>query len=120
MIKAKYTTLIVKDLDESVAFYRDCLGFKEGYFVDNGPMGKIRIMDSELASVELIECDKFPVGMWSIGTDVDDLEKTLIELKEKGIEPISPVTETSVGHMCFVVDPDNNKICLIEHDKIKL
>jgi len=30
-ISVKYTTLIVSDLDASVAFYRDKLGFEEGY-----------------------------------------------------------------------------------------
>ena len=33
-IKVLYTTMIVKDLRESVAFYRDVLGFQEGYHVD--------------------------------------------------------------------------------------
>ena len=118
-IKAKYTTLIVNNLEESVAFYRDKLGFKEGYFVDNGPAGRIQIMDSELASVELIESSNFPTGMWSIGTDVDDLQAVLDKLNNDGIES-TPVVETSVGHMCFIKDPNGVNICLIEHDKIKL
>ena len=33
-IKVQYTTMIVNDLEESVAFYRDVLGFSEGYHVD--------------------------------------------------------------------------------------
>ena len=33
-VKVQYTTMIVNDLKESVAFYRDVLGFSEGYHVD--------------------------------------------------------------------------------------
>lgn len=119
MIKAKYTTLIVNNLEESVAFYRDVLGFKEGYHVDTDQGSRITIMDSEIASVELIEFDKFPTGMWSIGTDVDDLAATLKEMEAQGIEH-TPVVETTVGHMCFITDPNGVKICLIEHDKLPL
>ena len=32
-VKVQYTTLIVKNLEESVKFYRDVMGFKEGYHV---------------------------------------------------------------------------------------
>lgn len=116
-IKAKYTTLIVEDLEESVAFYRDVLGFREGYQVNTGAGGRITVMDSDLASVERIENKVFPTGMYSIGTDVDDLQEVITHLKARGVELESPVLETSVGHMVFVKDPNGVRICLIEHDK---
>lgn len=46
-IKVQYTTMIVKNLDESVKFYRDVLGFSEGYHVDTPDGGRITIMESE-------------------------------------------------------------------------
>jgi lactoylglutathione lyase len=119
-IQAKYTTLIVKNLEESVAFYRDALGFQEGYHVDNGPAGRITIMNSQGASVELIESSAYPVGMYSVGTDVDDLQAVLAHLKTQGVEPTTPVLETSVGHMTFIKDPNGVNICLIQHDKIPM
>ena len=115
-IRVKYTTLIVNNLDESVAFYRDVLGFAEGYHVELGENGRITIMDSPSgASVELIESSKFPVGMYSIGMDVKDLEYTLKDLKGKGIEIVMGPAETTVGRMAFVKDPNGVNICLIEH-----
>ena len=33
-ISVKYSTMIVNDLEESVSFYKDVLGFSEGYHVD--------------------------------------------------------------------------------------
>ena len=85
-ISVLYSTMIVNDLDESVAFYRDILGFSEGYHVDL-PVGAITIMNSpEGASVELIESPHFDTGLYSVGTDVDDLEEVIRHLKKSGYE----------------------------------
>ena len=114
-IKVQYTTLIVKNLEQSVKFYRDVLGFAEGYHVDL-PVGQITIMQSQDgACVELIESPQFEAGMYSIGTDVDDLDEALRELEGHGCSPISPVVKTTVGRQVFITDPDGIRICLIEH-----
>ena len=116
-IKVQYTTMIVKNLEESVAFYRDILGFKEGYHV-NVPGGAITIMESEGgASVELIENSNFEVGLYSVGTDVDNLDEIILHLKANGYDTLGPVVPTSVGRMTFVQDPNGVRICLIEHSK---
>lgn len=115
-IKVQYSTMIVKDLEESIKFYRDVLGFKEGYHVDTSDGGAIAIMKSENgASVELIENTNFEVGLYSIGTDVNNLEETIRHLKENGYEITGPVIPTTVGRMTFVLDPNGVRICLIEH-----
>ena len=115
-IKVQYSTMIVKDLEESVKFYRDILGFKEGYHVDIPNGGRITIMESDGgASVELIENKAFETGLYSIGTDVDDLDATLRHLEENGIKATGPIVPTSVGRMTFVKDPNGVNICLIEH-----
>ena len=115
MIKVQYSTLIVKNLQESVAFYRDTLGFEEGYHVDLPNGAAITIMNSSGASVELIEGKQFDVGLYSIGTDVEDLDETLKVLKAHGCDPISPIVPTTVGRQVFILDPNGVRICLIEH-----
>lgn len=108
--------MIVKNLEESIKFYRDVLGFKEGYHVDTPDGGDITIMNSENgASVELIENTNFEVGLYSIGTDVDNLDETIRYLRKKGYETTGSVIPTTVGRMTFVLDPDGVRICLIEH-----
>jgi len=62
-VSVQYSTMIVKSLEESVGFYRDVLGFSEGYHVDF-PVGGITIMKSpEGACVELIESPQFEIGL---------------------------------------------------------
>lgn len=116
-VSVRYSTMIVKSLEESVRFYKDVLGFSEGYHVDF-PVGGITIMKSpDGACVELIEASQFPVGLYSIGTDVDNLDETIKELKSKGCEPVGEITPTSVGRQVFVMDPNGVRICLIEHSE---
>lgn len=114
-VKVQYSTMIVKSLEESVKFYRDVLGFKEGYHVDLPNGGCITIMESEGASVELIENTNFPVGLYSIGTDVDDIDETIRHIEKNGYQTTGPVIPTTVGKQTFVLDPNGVRICLIEH-----
>ena len=114
-ISVKYSTMIVKDLKESTAFYRDVLGFSEGYHVDL-PVGAITIMNSpDGASVELIESPLYEVGLYSVGTDVDDLDAVLEHLKARGCEIEGEIRATTVGRQCFIKDPNSVRLCLIEH-----
>lgn len=114
-ISVQYSTMIVNNLEESVAFYRDVLGFSEGYHVDL-PVGAITIMNSPGgASVELIEAPQFPTGLYSVGTDVDDLDETLEILKTKGCTILGEIVKTTVGRQIFIQDPNGVRICLIEH-----
>ena len=114
-ISVQYSTIIVKNLDESVTFYRNVLGFSEGYHVDL-PVARITIMESPGgACVELIESEMFPIGLYSVGTDVGDLDEVLEVLKKKGCEPLGEIIPTTVGRQVFIQDPNGVRICLIEH-----
>lgn len=115
-INVQYATLIVKSLEESVEFYRDVLGFTPGYHVDLPQGGQITIMESsDGACIELIEHPEFPVGMYSVSTDVDDLDEVIAHLQAKGYRTTGPAIATSVGRQTFVLDPDGIRICLIQH-----
>ena len=114
-ISVQYSTVIVSDLEKSEAFYSELLGFERAYHVDL-PAARITIMQSQGgACVELIESPQFPAGLYSIGTDVDDLGEVLEALKKKGCGPASPIFPTTVGRHAFITDPDGVRICLIEH-----
>jgi lactoylglutathione lyase len=114
-ISVQYTTMIVKSLEESVSFYRDIMGFREGYHVDF-PVGGITIMESpQGACVELIEAPQFEVGLYSVGTDVENLDETIAHLQKHGYEPLGEIAKTTVGRQIFVMDPNGVRICLIEH-----
>ena len=67
------------------------------------------------ASVELIEAPQFEVGLYSVGTDVDDLDEAISVLKQQGCNILGEIAITTVGRQAFIQDPNGVRICLIEH-----
>lgn len=103
----------VADLEKSVAFYRDTLGLTMTMHHEN------MWAEFEVASVALALYSPTPheqrppqVGGGMVWLAVDDVEATLAELKEKGLEAIMPFYETPVCHMAIILDPDGNKVGL--------
>jgi lactoylglutathione lyase len=120
-----HTCYRITDIDRSVAFY-NALGFNE--------IGRIPIRD-EAINVFMNQPDDgdhprleltFNIGRtepYEIGTGyghiaitAEDLDGTLAQLKEQGIEPERPPYTIREGgsRLCFVRDPDGYRIELIE------
>lgn len=114
-MKIKYSTLIVKDIDESVEFYTKNLGFE----VDseyNLPVATIVVLKGEGETlVELIEDKTNNPGLYSIGMEVEDIDKTFKDLKNKGIEFSLEPTEITIGKMATFQDPNGANIVIIEY-----
>lgn len=108
--------MIVKDMEESIKFYTEVMGFEIDSRYDLGQAGAITLLKGE--GETMVEIIKNPVdepGLFSIGMDVEDINTTVEELKSKGakitMEPI-PIT---VGTLAFLEDPNGVRIALIEH-----
>lgn len=115
----------VFDLERSLDFYLGGLGFvelrrmpirDEAWNVFVAPPG------SEATPLELtwnIDRDapyEIGSGYGHIALEVDDLDGTLARLAERGIEPERPPYSVREGgsRLCFVRDPDDYRIELIE------
>ena len=115
-MKIKYTTLIVKDMDESIKFYTNVMGFKIDSQYDLGPAGAITLLKGEGETmVEIIQNPVNEPGLFSMGMDVEDLETTLKELKAKGAKVTMEPTPITVGTLAFIEDPNGIRIALIQH-----
>ena len=116
-MKIRYATMIVDDMEESVKFYTETLDFKLDEVFDV-PGGKITLLDGEgFAGIELIESDAFETGLYSIGMDVEDINKEIANLTEKGANIALKPVETQVGYMARVVDPNGINIVLVQHTR---
>jgi lactoylglutathione lyase len=119
-----HTCYRIGEIDRSVAFY-EALGFEE--------MGRHPIRDEAInvfmglpddgARLELTY--NFGVDSYELGTGYNhiaittsDLDATLASLAEQGIEPEKPPYTVSEGgsRICFVRDPDNYRVEIIERD----
>ncbi len=115
-MKIKYTTMIVKDMDESIKFYTDVMGFKIDSQYDLGPAGAITLLKGEGETmVEIIQNPVNEPGLFSMGMDVEDLDTTLEELKAKGAKVTMEPTPITVGTLAFIEDPNGVRIALIQH-----
>ena len=119
-----HTCYRITDIDRSVAFY-EALGFEERRRVpireeavnvfmsmpDDGPEPRLELTyNHDGRTYDL------GTGYGHIAIAAPDLDGTLAQLKEQGIEPERPPYTVSEGgnRLCFVRDPDNYRIELIE------
>lgn len=114
------STLKVKNLEESIRFYRDIVGLKvKRRFLAN-PYTEIAFLGDGETSIELIQDSKnreIEIGddiSW--GFCVDSLKETLDLVRENGIPvqsgPFQPNPEIK---FFYVLDPNGMKIQFIEH-----
>ena len=117
-----HTCYRIGDIDRSVSFYEK-LGFEE--------VGRIPIRDEainvfmglpgdgprlELTYNHGVDSYELGSGYNHIAVTVDDIDATLERLAEQGIEPEKPPYTVSENgpRLCFVRDPDDYRIELIE------
>jgi lactoylglutathione lyase len=120
-----HTCYRILDIDRSVAFYQ-ALGFNEigripirdeaiNVFMglpDDGPEPRLELT----YNVGRSEPYEIGSGYGHIAITTGDLDGTLANLKEQGIEPERPPYTIREGgsRLCFVRDPDGYRIELIE------
>ena len=110
----KLSTIIAKDIDESVAFYQDVLGFEmvEKFYGDDG--GLILMQSPDGAAVELIDSENFETGFWSIGVEVEDFDKAIAELREKGCKFVFEPQTLPLGKLAMIEDPNGVKVAVLQ------
>ena len=138
-----HTGFVVSDMERSLTFYRDILGFKEELnAIREGPgiSEVVGFPDARLHlvylgtgdlkhSVELVQylnppggkiapTNRNDVGATHLGIVVDDLDSVYQELSAKGVNFLSPPVqrESSIygRKVCFLQDPDGNWLELLE------
>ena len=116
--------LKVPDLDRSLAFYRDTLGFKEMMRINHvdGPLaGQLMLVYLRVTDLQFVEL--FPYGKGSQAPDedttsmhhvclqVNSIADTVAALREGGVEIFrGPNLGLDGNNQCWIKDPDGNRI----------
>ena len=121
-MKAHYlghVVFYVKDLNQSLAFYRDLLGFKEVGRIFNGGASALTSgrTHHELLLIQVGDAPGPPPGrrrgLYHIGIKVgdhlDDLRQAKRELEQAGI-PIEGMSDHTVSQSLYLRDPDGNEV----------
>ena len=119
-MKICWITINVKDMATSLQFYTEIMNMTVKNRFSPQPGLDICFLDGGTVALELI-CKAATRDISygkdvSIGFEVDSLEVTIAQLKEKGISniigPIQPTPDTS---FIFITDPDGMRLQLSEH-----
>jgi lactoylglutathione lyase len=122
MSELLHTCYRIGDIDRSVEFY-EALGFEELRRMDirDEAVNVFMGLPDDGARLELtynhgVDAYELGTGYNHIAVSADDLDATLAELAEKGIEPEKPpyLVREDGPRICFVRDPDGYRIEIIE------
>lgn len=114
-----WTTLTVKNMEESLKFYRDIVGLGLNQRFQAGPDMEIAFLGQGETKVELI-CNKEvkEVNMGehiSLGFETSNLDEMMTFVKEKGIEIHSgPFQPNPNIRFFYAMDPNDLKIQFVE------
>lgn len=121
-----HIAISVSDLEKSVRFYKDMLGFQEAFrFTKKEWKGKAVVMKLNDIELEIFHLSGFVrnqdnmsdlnvIGIKHFAIAVKDIDKTYAELKSKGIDIDLPKKGTTCSKYCFLRDPDQIPIELYE------
>ena len=121
-MKARYlghVVFYVKDLEQSLAFYRDLLGFKEVGRVFNGAASALTSgrTHHELLLIQVGDAPGPPTGRRrglyhigiKVGDSLDELRAAKRELEQAGVE-IGGMSDHTVSQSLYLHDPDGNEV----------
>lgn len=121
-MKAQYlghVVFYVKDLERSLAFYRDLLGFKEVGRIFQGQAAALTSgrTHHELLLIQVGDAPGPPSGRRrglyhigiKVGDSLDELRQAKRELDEAGIS-IDGMSDHTVSQSLYLKDPDGNEV----------
>ena len=117
----KHVTILVKDLDESIQFYRDLIGLPVIRRFMSGDLEIAFLGDGE-TEIELvynITHTKVSFGTdISLGFEVESLEDALAMMKQKNVVFGDMIQPNPSIRFAFAEDPNGLKIQFVEYIKV--
>jgi len=107
--KLSAITLNVTDMERSLLFYRDALGFALLYGSPNAGFSSLRIPGSESPIINLQQGGA-TAGWGRMIFHVADVDAFWTHLKEKGFEPDSPENGSWGERYFHIHDPDGDEL----------
>ncbi|MDF2959143.1 MAG: hypothetical protein K0S39_878 [Paenibacillus sp.] len=116
-----HNAYIVKDMDKSLHFYSDILGFKKLFelkrpVTDEPWIVYLKVREGQFVELfyggdKKVEVDSQTVGYSHLCLEVDDINDIAGYLKSKGVTlDVEPKQGLDLNYQCWAKDPDGNRI----------
>lgn len=116
-----HAALKVADLERSLGFYRDSLGFAEMMRINFPDSGKLMLVYLRMTDTQYLELfpggegDRAPgadrTAIHHLCLEVDDLKATAADLEARGNAlTVKPQLGLDHNWQCWIEDPDGNRI----------
>ena len=121
-MKFCWTTVTVKNMEESLAFYTQVLGLQVDRRYKAGPDMELAFLGDGETKLELICNEKISevtIGKdISVGFEVESADEMIAYLAENGIGVLSgPFQPNEHIKFFFILDPNGLRVQLVEHIK---
>jgi len=119
-----HTAFVVKDMEKSLHFYCNVLGFKRHFNLDlEGKPWIVYLKISDNQFLELFyggetnnEVSMNTVGYNHLCLEVDDIHEIANYLKKNGLTlDVEPKQGLDLNYQCWVRDPDGNRIEFMQY-----
>ena len=118
-MKFIWTTIIVKDMEESLKFYKEIVGLKENRRFSGGPGVEIVFLGDGETEIELMtSTQKKEISFGtdiSLGFEVDSVDEMMADMKEKGLATSGPFSPNPHVKFFYMQDPNGLKIQFVEN-----
>lgn len=113
-----YVVVFVSDMDKSIAFYRDVLGFPvkhQSYkWTEFGTEGTTLALHLADVVEPLHTHAIIPAGHCQIGLTISDLDAFHAEMVGKGVKCLQPPKKEDFGRLAIYADPDGLSFSVVE------
>lgn len=118
-MKFLWTTILVKDMEETLKFYQEVVGLKIDRRFKPGHGMEICFLGEDDTKLEVIHSDKIknidPGNAVTLGFSVDSLDEMIKFVNEKGIEvKTGPVQPNPQVRYFIIQDPNGVKVQFAE------
>ncbi len=118
VIQLNHVGVAVDDMDESLAFYTETLGFEEAFRVtnDEGRVGLAYLRVSETTFLELNPANENrPAGLTHFGIQVEGMESVKAMYEGRGASPSETRRGSTLAILSNITDPQGVSIELSEY-----
>jgi len=118
VIQLNHVGVAVKDMDKSLAFYTETMGFEEAFRVtnDEGQIGLAYLRVSETTFLELQPANENrPAGLNHLGIQVEGMKDVKAVYEGRGASPSETRRGATQAILSNIMDPQNVRIELSEY-----